>query len=159
MNNTVFLIIDISLIILIIKYINDLKFNKYLVSVLILFLIPPLGFLIKYFFGNTIFLSIGLFTGMIIAPLIFSIYLFTYRKEGKEKNIRLLMIIPSLALLISYIFKLLHLQGAAIINLVMIIPIILGLIIIFNKRQIIETKPFQLILIFLIIDLITFLME
>lgn len=159
MNDTIFLILDISLIILIIKYINDLKSNKYLVSILALFGIPLLGFIIKYFFGNTILLSIGLFTSMIIAPLIFSIYLFINRKTGKEKNIRLLMIIPSLALLISYIFKLLHLEGAAVINLSMIIPVILGLIIVFKKKQIIETKPFQLILIFLIIDVITFLMK
>jgi len=67
------------------------------------------------------------------------------------------MLIPTLGLLIHWLFKTWHLEGAAIINLVMIPVIIVGFFVVFGRRQIEETKPFQLIMIFLIIDLIGFL--
>lgn len=155
MNKTVFLIIFASILLLTIKYLIEFKPYKILLIVLILFMITSIGFISNYFLDQPILLTIGAASGMIIAPLIFSIYLLK-NTEPNNKNLRLLMLLPTIGLLIHWIFKFLNMKGLAVINLAMIPLILVGLFIIFNKNQIKEIKPFQIILIFLIIDLITF---
>ena len=159
MNNIFSLILIISILVLTIKYIIELKSDKYLVVILSLIGITCLGYLLKYIFHAPIFISIGMVSGMIISPVLFSIYLLKEKGNKKENNLRILMLIPVFGLLTSYIFKIIHMPGAAIINLMMAIPIIVGIYIIFNNTQLKETKALQLILIFLIIDFLTFLMK
>ena len=159
MNNPVFLILYISILLLNVKYIADLKSEKFLAGILVLFGIACAGFIINYFVGQFWLLSAGIISGMIIAPLLFSTHLIKRSANKNEESIRLLMLISTFGLLIHYLFKILVMPGAAVMNLVMAVPIIVGIIIILSKNQIKEMKPFQLIMIFLILDFITFLMQ
>ena len=159
MNNIFSLILIISIFVLTIKYIIELKSDKYLVVIFALIGITCLGYILKYIFHEPVFFSIGMISGMIISPILFSIYLLKEKGNKKEKSLRILMLIPTVGLLISHIFKIIHMPGAATINLFMTIPIIVGIYIIFNKTQLKETKALQLILIFLIIDFLIFIMK
>ena len=159
MNSTIFLILYISILILTGKYIVELKSDKTLVVVLVLFGNTCLGYILKYIFHAPLFISIGLISGMIVAPIILSIYLLRLKGNKKEKSMRFLMLIPTVGIFINYLFKALHMPGAEIINILMIISITVGGYIVLKNPQLKEIRPFQVMLIFIIIDVLTFLMK
>lgn len=159
MNNTIFLILYISILILIGKYIIELKSDKILVFVLALFGFTCLGYILKGVFHAPILISIGLVAGMIISPMIFSIYLLSQKGNQKERLIRILMLIPTISLFMFNLFKGIHMPVYGIFYYLMIISIIIGGYIVLKKTQIKEILPFQVILIFIVIDVITFLMK
>lgn len=155
MDNIIFLILYISILILIVKYIKDLKSDKTLVVVLALLGLACLG----YIFQTPFFIIIGLIPGTIIAPILFSIYLIRKLGSGKDRTTRILMLIPTLTLFFTNLPKLLHLAGFGFTAFFEIISLVIGGYLILYRRQLKEVKPFQVILIIIAIDVLIFLMN
>lgn len=159
MNNTIFLLLFISILILIGKYMIELKSDKILFIVLALFGITCLGYILKGIFHAPIFISIGIMSGMIISPIVFSVYLLRQKGNQKERLIRILMLFPTLTLFIIYLFKGLHMPVYGILYFLMIISVLIGGYIVIKKPRLKEILPFQVILIFMIIDIVALLMK
>lgn len=155
----ILLILNIFILILIGKYILDLKSDKILVVVLSLFGIACLGYIFTRISHSPIFISIGYVCGMIISPIIFSIYLLRQKENTKKRQIRIQMLFPTLTLFAIYLLKTFHLPVYGILYFLMIISLLLGGWIIIKKPGIKEILPFQVILIFIAIDIVTALMN
>lgn len=158
MKNIFSLILILSILILIIKYIIDLKANRYLMIILIFIGIANLSYLLSHFLSVK-FTSIGLIAGIIISPLLFIIYLLKGDENKNVQKVKTLMLIPSTGIFISYLSKSMHWPGAATINLVMIVPILFGIYLVFKSTQLEETKVMQIFLIILSIDFMHFVVK
>jgi hypothetical protein len=159
MNNLFFIILNLAVLILIGKYIYDLRSDKTLVSVLVLFGLACLGIILANSFHAPIFISVGYVAGLILSPLIFAIYLFRQYGDKEEKRIRRLMLIPVLILFVVYLLKALHLPVYGIVHVLMIVSVLLGGWIVMKKPVLKEIKPFQIALIFLLVDVLRYIMN
>ena len=155
MDNIFLLILNLSIFILIGKYISDLKSDSALVIVLLLFGLTVLGHILSYTFQTPIFITFGYFAGMIVSPIIFSIYLFRQKGNKEDKLFRRLMLIPTITLLVFYLAKFLHLPVLGAVYFLMIISMLVGGWIIIKKPGLKEIQPFQIVLIFLIVDILS----
>jgi hypothetical protein len=153
------LILNLSVLILIWKYINDLKSDKILVTVLVLFSMTCVGILLTNTLHAPIFSSFGYAIGLILSPLLFTFYLLKQKGTKEESVVRKLMLVPTLTLCLIYLFKALHLPAYGIGYFMMIISVLLGGWIVIKKPELKEIYPFQIILIFLIVDILTFLLN
>ena len=156
MNNIFLLLLNLSILILIGKYINDLKSDRTLVIVLALFGMTCLGIILTRTFQTPLFINIGYVVGLILSPILFSIYLLKQKGDKKESVIRRLMLIPALTLFTMYLLKALHLPVYGVLYFMMIISVLLGGWIVIKKPELKEIQPFQIILIFLIVDVLSF---
>ena len=159
MNSSFSLILIVSILGLTIKYMIDLKTNRYLLIILFLIVLTYLSYILGYSIENSRIALFGLIPGMIISPLLFAIHLLKGDRNKKIQNVKKLMLVPTIGLLTSYLSKSIHWQGATVTNLIMIIPILAGIYLTFNKTQLIETKVMQIFLIFLTIDFMTFVIK
>lgn len=159
MNNVFILILNLSILILIGKYVRDLKSDRTLVIVLFLFGLTCLGFILSHTFRTPIFINIGYFGAMVLSPLLFSIYLIKQKGNKKDSLFRRLMLIPTLTLFIIYLFKSFHFPVFGLGFFMMIISILLGGWIVMKKPELKEIQPFQIVLIFLMIDVLRLLMN
>ena len=159
MNNIFFLLLNLSILILIGKYIIDLKSDRPLVIVLTLFGVTCLGIILTRTFQTPLFINIGYVVGLILSPILFSFYLLKQKGDKKESLIRRLMLIPVLTLFTIYFFKALHLPVYGVLYFMMIISILLGGWIVIKKPELKEIQPFQIVLIFLIVDVLSFFLN
>lgn len=150
-----FLIITIFCLRLTIKYFFELKNERLLQSTLMFmgasFLLVAANFIFLY----PVLPLIGLLSFM-FSLVLFLIHLIK-QKFTKEKSFYLgVMATTTVLVFLRFLFQFNHYPGAVLLNFILIIPLILGLIITFKKYQIKESKPFNLVIVMMVIDFVRF---
>ncbi len=144
----------IFIIVLSLKYLHDLKGNRSLSIIVICLMAYPVAILFNRIMNanlgiiaipNAILISIIIRT---LGVLLFLILLIN-RIKTTHSNIYKIMIIPVFTLFLIQLIRILHLPGVAIYFYFMIGSLIAGLFILFRNDMPEESRPFNLVMVYL----------
>ena len=155
MERIAFLIIAIFCLKFSIQYFIELKEEITLRISLIFMSLSFAIVAIKYIIPIPLLILFGhLF--FVISLLVFIIHLLKNRFFDKYPLYYRTMFFTTILVFLRYLFKLNHFPAVGLFNILLIIPMIFGLIITLKEKQLIENKPFNLIMAIVVIDFLRF---
>jgi uncharacterized membrane protein YfcA len=158
MESLIFSILVASILFLEVKYFDDLKSTKHLKWIILSMMVAPVGYFFNLLLHISFIQPLSFFIGIFCSSVAFLIYLLKQDSSKTHKVNSRIMIFSTSSLIVHWIIKMGHFPGAYFINAAMLIPLLLGLYATLNKHQTKENKPFNIVMAYLIIDMLTFIM-
>lgn len=132
----------------------SIRHDRNLTIIMFLLSLPLVGFILNRFLPITGIYHFSML-GLLLGLALFCFRLYKKQSPNKSVNrIYQLMMIPVVGLFINWFFKFGHYPGAYLVQLGMFIPIGIGVFLVVQKIQLEEHKALNLVLLYLILDII-----